>query len=48
MILPEPKLPRKNFVIILMAENTDKVVFGIDSYCTERLTQVREKINAVL
>lgn len=31
-----------------MAENTNKVVFGIDSYCTEWLTQVREKINVVL
>lgn len=48
MTLHEPKWPRINFAVILMAKNTNKVVFGIDSCCSELLTLVREKINAVL
>lgn len=38
IMLHEPKLPRINLVVILTAENTNNVVFGTDSYCTEWLS----------
>lgn len=34
-MLREPKLPGINRMAIFIAENTDKVVSGIDSCCTE-------------
>lgn len=46
--LREPKLPRINLVVILVAKNANKVVLGIDSYSSELLTLIREKINAIL